>query len=257
MEKSEADARYDRAREAWPGIEVTREAFSAWLASRNPEHAEELYLACACVGGDSAAISTFEARFFSQVAPAVRRFGTETFVDDVKQELRQRLFVGAGGKPKLVEYSGRGGLLQWVRAVATRVALNLRHAQHDERFIGVGNDDGLFELPLRDDDPELAHMKSLYRAEFKKAFADGMAALSDELRTHLRLYYLDGLGVVQIAQLFGSSAPTVSRRLAAGRTEVLERTRAALAARLEVSEVELSSIMRLIESKLSADALKT
>lgn len=255
METVEADELYERSRAAWPGVEVPREVFAAWVATRDPSRADQLYLACACVNGDRAAIAAFERACLTQVTSSVRRFGSDAFVDDVMQELRQRLFVGVGGKPRLAEYSGRGELVHWVRAVATRVALNFRHAQHDERFTSQGGDEGLLELAERGDDPELAHMKSLYRDEFKKAFAEGMALLPGELRTHLRLYYLDGLGVAQIAELFGSSAPTVSRRLRAGRDEVLERTHALLAARLDVSESELSSIMRLIESRLSVDAL--
>ncbi len=256
MSTEEPEARYQRARAAWPGVEVNRDVFAAWVAQREPRHSDELYLACACVAGDAAAIAAFEARYFPQVAAAVRRFGSDTFVDDVRQELRQRLFFSADGKPKLAEYSGRGDLMQWVRAVATRVALNLRAARKDDRFTSIGDDEGLVELALHGDDPELAHMKAKYREEFKQAFAEGVAELPEEQRTYLRLYYLDGLGVVQIAQLFGSSAPTVSRRLSAARAQVLEGTRRLLLSRLKVSDDELSSIMRLIESRLSVDALK-
>ena len=103
--------------------------------------------------------------------------------------------------------------------------------------------------------PELQHMKELYRAEFKKAFAEGLAELPLEARTYLRQYYLDGLGLVQLAKLYGSSAPTVCRRLQSARGELLTATRTRLAERLKVSETELESIMRLIESRLSADAL--
>ena len=248
------DEQYTKAQAAWPGIELPREAFAAWLEVRDAKHADELYLACACVKNVAGSHAAFEARYFGDLR-SLGRFGSDTFIDDVKQELRQRLFFGVGGKPKLEEYGGKGGLKQWLAAVATRVALNLKRSHNDERFASLDGDDGLFELPLDEAGPELGHMKEHYRAEFKKAFAEALGTLDVEARTYLRQYYLDGLGLVQLAKLYGSSAPTVSRRLSAARAKLLEATRAVLAARLKVTKVELESILRLIESRLSADAL--
>lgn len=103
MPKSDALVRYEKAKAAWPGVVVPRAAFDAWLEGRDATRSDELYLACACVRGDTTAIKTFEARYFGPVTAAVSRFGSDTFVDDVKQELRQRLFFGVSGKPKLIE----------------------------------------------------------------------------------------------------------------------------------------------------------
>src|SRR6185436_15540963 len=97
------------------------------------------------------------------------RFGSESFVDEVKQELRRQLFFGVDGRAKLGEYHGTGGLAPWLRAVATRLALRLKRSHHDERFSSLDGDDGLFELPLDEAGPELGHMKELYRAELKQA----------------------------------------------------------------------------------------
>ena len=49
--------------------------------------------------------------------------------------------------------------------------------------------------------------------------------------------------------------PTASRRLAAARAEVLKVTRDALASRLKLTPAELDSVLRLIESRLSVEAL--
>ncbi len=254
MQGSDLDTLYAKCREAWPGVELPRDAFAAWLEGRDPQHAAELYLACACVKGVAGAHAAFEARYFGQLR-TLGRFGSESFVEEATQELRQRLFFGVDGKPKLAEYGGRGGLKQWLSAVATRVALNLKRTHKDERFASLDGDEGLFEVPLDDAGPELNHFKEHYRAEFKKAFADALGSLELEARTYLRQYYLDGLGLVQLAKLYGSSAPTVSRRLAAARAELLKATRERLSDRLKVTPVELESILRLIESRLSAEGL--
>lgn len=252
------DALYLGARKAWPGVELARPEFEAWAKSRLPGlpeealglRAAELYLACACTRGDAIAIRTFEERYFKEVAAAVGRFDQD-LVDDVKQALRERLFMGVqGGAPKLEAFAGRSGLDRWLRAVATRIALNLRRKGKREEATGFEEDD-LLGGPLGAEDPQLAHMKGLYRNEFKLAFADAMAGLEPEAQNYLRLYYLDGLGLAEIASVFASSAPTVSRRLSKARADVLAATRDQLKGRLNVSVEELESIMRLIQSKLT------
>ncbi len=242
------DTLYTAARAAWPGVELPRDAFEQWLRGRDAERATELYLACACTRGDANAMKALEAKYFGALAAAV---GTLGALDDVKQELRRRLFIGVdGGKPKLAEYKGRGGLERWLRAVATRVALNLKRGEHDSRKAALDDDD-LLGAPLGSEDPELAHMKSLYRGEFKRAFADAMAALDADGQNWLRLYYLDGLGLAELSGLFRVSVPTASRRLAKAREDALEATRKLLRERLSCSKEDLESIMRLIQSRLT------
>jgi RNA polymerase sigma-70 factor (ECF subfamily) len=45
-----------------------------------------------------------------------------TFVDDVRQALRVRLLVEAGGRARLADYAGRGPLRGWIGVAAARVA---------------------------------------------------------------------------------------------------------------------------------------
>ena len=48
------------------------------------------------------------------------------FIDDVTQELRLKLLTGDDAK--LCTYSGTGALVDWLRVIATRVALNLKRS---------------------------------------------------------------------------------------------------------------------------------
>ena len=243
---SETD--YLAAQAAWPGVEVSREDFEAWVAARGSSEASngsDLYVCCACVRGDPAALKAFEARYFPALTRVLGRFVTS--VDDVLQELRERLFMGTThGRAKLAEYTGRGGVDRWLRAVAVRLALKSTRSKKNQAHETLGSDDFLVS-----DDPQLAHLKGVYKAEFKKAFGDALASLEPELQTYLRLYYLDGLGLAELATLFQVSQPTVSRRLSRAREQVLEVTLGALKKNLSVSVEELESIMRLIQSKLS------
>src|SRR5678809_136146 len=91
----------------------------------------DLYLACACARSVPGAIAAFDRDYMKEVdiALARMRIGPPK-LSDVKQLVRQRLFVGGGtsGTPtspgKIAEYGGRGDLRRWVRSVAVRTCLN-------------------------------------------------------------------------------------------------------------------------------------
>ena len=60
-------------------------------------------------------------------------------VDDVKQELREKLLVASGALPRIADYLGEGPLTGWVRVSATRTALNL--LRRDTRNVALRDDD--------------------------------------------------------------------------------------------------------------------
>src|SRR5512141_662367 len=143
---AEFAALYEVGKAAWPSVALSPEAFEAWAKEHGapPEaYAADAWLACACLQRTPGALEACEARFFPELAPALARFqGLQA--DEVKQELRQRVFVGAaGGPPKLREYSGRGALGRWLRAVATRIALNLLRDAPAQAHVTLGDDDFL------------------------------------------------------------------------------------------------------------------
>jgi RNA polymerase sigma-70 factor (ECF subfamily) len=93
-------------------------------------------------------------------------------------------------------------------------------------------------------------MKRRYGASFKQALADALARLPDETRRELRRYYVEGLGLEQIAALEGVAASTVSRRLEKARRTLHDETRRALAASLRIPDGEVDSILRVLDSRL-------
>lgn len=216
----------------------------------------DLELARGCALGDRAALARFEAAFGAVITSTARRFGTDDFAKEVAQSVRERLLVAgpAGGPPRIAEYGGHGPLMGYVQAVTVRVALNRISSQARHEASG---DDAVLELPSGNDDPELAVIKQRYGVEFKQAFSAAMASLDPDLRAALRLYYLDGLALADLGRLYGWSVPTASRRLAAARSELLSATRAHLGQRLGMSPREVASVLRLLESRLSAEHLST
>jgi RNA polymerase sigma-70 factor (ECF subfamily) len=244
-------------RAAWPELALPADAFARYLEQRlapdqpRPEalagvHVADLYLACACVAGEPRALAAFEKRYLARLDEAVARLGREpTFVDDVRQAVRTKLLVSEGAAPKIADYSGRGTLQSWVRAVAVRVGLNLLRRQKKQVSPEAADGDPLLATP----DPELQFIQRRYRAHFAAAFRAALAGLSAEQRTILRLHYVDGLTLRQIAKLHRVHDSTASRWAEAARQELIEGTRRALGERLGAESADVQSLIGVLESQ--------
>jgi RNA polymerase sigma-70 factor, ECF subfamily len=246
-------------RSTWPTVALQPERFLPFLAARVPEGEpvaalggmalSDLYLACACLRGDSVAIAAFEAAYFPMVEAALAGVrASPSQIDEVKQALRAQLFVaGPTGEPSLVRYSGHGALGGWVRVTAVRAALRLMN--REKRAVSPRPE--LIEaLPAPELDPALAQLKDRYRVEFKEAFQTAVRALSRRDRNLLRYHHFDELTVDDIGALYRVHRTTAARWVARARQTVLDETRRALTARLKVGQSEFKSIMRLIQSQL-------
>ena len=246
-------------REAWPELAVTDEAYVDLLAARTPERGapelelgklclDDLYLVCACLTGDARALKAFEAYCFPSVDHALARLRqSRATSEELKQGLREQLFVGEGGGPLLRTYSGRGRLRSWLRIIAVRTAGRLIDQERKEVLL---TDSVLGGLGPAEDDPELELLKATYRREFGAAFAEALATLDDRERTLLAQHYVDRLSIDEIGVIYGAHRATIARWLAKARERVLQQTRATLMRKIRVGEGEYESIMRLIESQL-------
>src|SRR5262249_33917776 len=83
----------------------------------------DMALAFAAATADRQAVRRVEHTMVEAVPKSLTRLRPDPrLVDEVKQSLREKLLVGAGGRPKLLDYKGRGPLAAWVRVVALRLA---------------------------------------------------------------------------------------------------------------------------------------
>ncbi|WP_394823941.1 sigma-70 family RNA polymerase sigma factor [Pendulispora albinea] len=255
--EAELAQRLLRAREAHRGVALETETFVAFIARKVPAgkpaleglrdlHIESLYLAYGCSIGNAAAMSIIEREYLPKLDPALARVGADTDrISEIKQRLRERLFTGTEARsPRITEYSGRGDLVRWLRAVAVRIAIDLA------RGTSGPSDRDVDELVLQADDPELAHLKRLYRAEVAEATRAALTNLDTDHRNDLRLYYLDGLRLKELATLRGIGISTMSRRLQTARRALLDDTRRRLRAKLDIGDGDLDSILRLLGSRL-------
>ena len=251
----------ERTRNASLALSPTADRLLAYVARRLPEegdmlallerlHVEDLALAWACGEGHTGAIDQLERLHFEIIDGALSQLpDAAAHVQEIKQQLRQRLFVTDGQRPpRICQYSGRGNLSSWLRVAAIRCGLNMLQKHGRE----VELTDGLLGNLTAPENQELRHLKQRYRGEFKRAFETALASLTSRERNVLSYTYLERLTAHQLGAIYGVHRTTVARWLAGIRESLATRTRAQLMDKLHVDRTELESIMRLIDSQLDA-----
>jgi RNA polymerase sigma-70 factor (ECF subfamily) len=247
-------------RAAWPALELSSETFVRHVARKVGDsddvavalgevRAPELFLACACAGGDAAAIRAFEQRYFGDIAPALMRLAKSAEqADELAQRMREKLFVGSPERPpRIGDYSGRGDLGSWMRAAIARTALDLLSRGPKER---AAPDELFASLPDAGADPEMDHLRQRYQNEFRQALASAVASLDPKDRNLLRYAFAHGLSIDEIGALYGVHRATAARWLAQARDGLARGVRSDLMARLSVDRAEIESIMRMVRSQL-------
>lgn len=242
------------AQAAWPDVVIAPGPFSEFLTKTSKSagrldgaRATDLYLVCACVRGDPAAVRALDAAFFPRLRGALLRRGMgQDVVDEALQRTREKLFVGQGGSTgKIAEYTGESSLFVWLRVVATRVAIDIVRSRRPSQ-----GEDELAQVPTGGADPELAHLKQRYGAEFRAALQEAARDLSADERNLLRQHYVDGLTMESLAALHGVHRVTMVRRVTAAREKLGASTRKALLQRFRLGAKELDSIIAVVQSRL-------
>jgi RNA polymerase sigma-70 factor (ECF subfamily) len=240
-----------------PGDELAAalaERFGA-PASWGPELGElrwpELILALACCAGRAAAIAALERDHIDKLVPALAERGAGAAeIDELLQDLRTHLLVPAGGPPRLTSYSGRGSLRGFLRSAAIRMWLNKRRGDERratrEELGGLLGEDHILS-------PELAHMKALYLREYQQALRAAWAALDGEQRLFLRHHLVDGMSIDALASLYAIHRSSAARRIAAARDALIAESKRYLARELGLPETGVTSVLRLIRSRLEID----
>jgi RNA polymerase sigma-70 factor (ECF subfamily) len=254
-------------RAAWPDLAVEPQALAAFIGRQLDADQDvgevldglrpaDLYLACACSCGDDLAIATFDRHFMREVDVALARMRIgPPRSNDVKQLVRQRLFVGQPGhRGKIAEYAGRGDLRRWVRAVAVRTCLNdLRKGKHE---ILVDDDQLIAQHAIPGDDPEIEYMKRTYSAQFRAAFGDALANLGAREQTLLRYHHVDGLNIDEIGAIYRVHRVTAFRWLEKAKDQLVVATLDTLRGRLKLTPTELDSVLRMIRSQVHLSLIR-
>lgn len=219
-----------------------REAFDAALAPRLSAgvDAEGLVLAAGCLAGLPAALAVLDREVLPGVRATLLRRAEAAMVDDVLQQTRLKLLLGAS--PGLAQYAGRGPLQAFVRTVAVRL-LNLEVAARP-----AGSQEALETLA---DAAELdgGLLRADQQQHFKDAFRVAAAALTPRQRSLLRLNLVDGLSIDEIAPVYGAHRSSAARWLADAKEALAKETRRQLASRLQLEGEALESLLRSVQHR--------
>jgi RNA polymerase sigma-70 factor, ECF subfamily len=256
-------AAWERGQAAWPEVRLAPPTFAAFLDPRLQPgedavdalarlRAEDLYLACACLEGDPAALRAFEERYLARVPQCLASLRpSATVVDDTRQLLREKLLVGSGaGRAKLEQYAGQGPLEGWIRVAAVRTALNLLAATPPGHLALDEGRDGAGLTVAAGADVELDYLRARYRGHFAAAFKESVAALEPRQRTLLRFHYLDHLIPEKIGAIYGVHRTTAMRWIAATEAALLAGVKQRVEARLQLDSEDCDSLLALVRSRL-------
>jgi RNA polymerase sigma-70 factor (ECF subfamily) len=249
----------EQARAAWPELRLTASELVAHVArhaASQPDreaylasvHAADLYLACAALRGDKAALAAFDEQYIARVGEYVVRVTVDRdVIDEVRQRLRERLLLG--DTPKLASYAGTGPLGGWLRISAVREALNLVSMTRP-------SDSKDHDAPDTALDPELAMAKAGAHEVFRAAFMQVMSELGSKERTLLRLHYIERVTLDGLSTMFKTPRSTIARRVDDVRKAVLDRTKEKLRADHRLSTSEVASVFRQLDSQFHVTITK-
>jgi RNA polymerase sigma-70 factor (ECF subfamily) len=204
-------------------------------------------LVTAALARDPTAVREVEAIVREAAASAARRLGSDrAAADEIAQRVAEKLWLGrdGGGSPVLATYTGEAPLSAWLRVIAYREGIELLRVRELP-------DDAIVDRVVATTEPELAMLRSAYLVAFKRCFKAAFANLSLHDRDLVRRHHLDGLGLDQLAKLYGTHRATVARWLAKARERLVTDTRAALRQELSAN-TDLDDVLALIASKLEA-----
>ena len=239
---------------AWPDVKVEPaeviRVIAAKLGGDDPPSLTtaaviEVYLAIACARGDNAAVAAFDRAYLEVVPQALAGMKLPAAtVEDVRSMVRDKLLLADGSRPpRILDYAGRGRLRGLVQVTATRTAIDRIRLEEREA-----------ELPARElaasTDVALSLIKAQYREAFSAGFARAVAAASRRDRNLLRLHFLGGVTLEQLAQMYSVHRATVVRWLAAAREAVFAATREHVADQIDAPADELDEMFDLVKSRV-------
>ncbi|MBN1611291.1 MAG: hypothetical protein JW940_31955, partial [Polyangiaceae bacterium] len=180
----------EAAERAWSDLQVDRVGFLEHIGSKLGDGAplagaadalvlEDLYLAFACSRREPTALVRFQEHLVSEVRAAMAKLRVPPDrEDDLRQLLWEKLLVSAGGRPRVLDFSGRGKLRHWLRVAAVRLILDELRASPPGRE--VLTQDELLGVVSPENDPEIQLLKLQYGHEFRAAFEAAIHGLGPE-----------------------------------------------------------------------------
>lgn len=252
----------------WPTLSLSAERFLAHLAQHVradtlpgtlTPHASDLYLALGAVICGDTGVCLINAHVLKAQLRLLRTKGLSAEASqEMLQALCVRLVIGTEtSPPRLLSYSGSAPIVSWMRAVTLNFLHNERRRPGTQTLESADDDlllrklapgSALSGAPSGDTERILEHRIS--KPIVQDALRAAVQQLDSEERLLLKLCYVDGLRLQQIAMLHAVDKSTISRHLASVRMRILHALRHELAQRLRLNESEADSMIRVVISQV-------
>ena len=231
--------------------------------------ADEIMLVLACEGGDADAWEDLMRGYRPTVLSAARAgVPTEAEAEELAGSVWAELYglrtrEGDGAPAgKLAYYSGCGSLGGWLRAVVGQLAVDrhrrsakLVQTEEPADFDRLGDTeragDGWIGQRALDPERELSENESARAV--REALARAVAALGDEDRLLVRLYYFDGLRLKEAGAVLGVHEATASRRLTRVHGEIRRGVETILTSERGWTAEETAATLTEVAARLDAD----
>ncbi|MDX2092785.1 MAG: hypothetical protein SFX73_33270 [Kofleriaceae bacterium] len=234
----------------WPGADA--EAFRAHLVGLGtwePAGLADIALAFAAGTGVVSAVRELTTRVEAPLLAAVARAGyPRTIAEDATQEALILLLVGADASPPaLLTFRGRASLVTWAKTIALRLAAKQHAALAAARTRDEQGGAPVFEVVP---DGVARTLRKELRGAVERAFTASVATLSLFDRELLRATIIEGQTIDQLAGRHEVHRATAARWIGRARGALDNALRAALAKDLALSEAEVSSVLRAVQTSL-------
>jgi RNA polymerase sigma-70 factor len=230
---------------------VDRDAFAKEpLAEIEALALSDLALALAAVRGERDAVAAIERTVIEPLPRTLSRLRpTPQLVDELRQELREKLLVGTERTgPKLLDFRGRGPLGAWARVVALRAAYDRKRSAPEA--LRAADEDALAAAIDGADTPDVAHLRRTSGLELREAFRAAARRLDPEERAVLRAHAVDGLSIDQIGALFQIHRATAARWIQQAKASLLAALRDEVGRRIGGGSRACESVVALVGSRL-------
>jgi RNA polymerase sigma-70 factor (ECF subfamily) len=250
--------RVETGRAAWPEVALDAIAFVRHLAACSSEslppraNTADLWIACACVHHVPGAVAAFVGAYRAVIERAVARVSRASRDEGTQAVLVSLLVAEEGARPRIADYAGRAALRTWLAAVSANAALRLHRRMDDRPHEAVS---GLVE-PIANAEPELAVAKARHTADLEAALRDALDGLDARERMLLRVRYLKGWRLDQVAAMYRVSRATAARMVTAAHDTLRAETKRRLRERLGLSPSELESLVHVLQSRLEVSLVR-
>ncbi len=234
------------------------DGFLEWLKARLPPegidavNVGDLLLCFDALQGSALALGTHDARIRATARHVLASMANPVLdADELAQLIHERVLVHQPrAVARLETYTGRGALVQWLRAVATMLALEKQRSARANVASSEEDQNMAFALAAMQPSPESLIRRRHDSEHLTRAINEGVASLPAQERTVLKLRFVDGLSPDDIGRMFGVHRTTALRWLERAQERLKSHVKAGLQEQLRLSGRELDSMILSLNTSL-------